>query len=127
MEESKNMLTGECRYCGQTQNVEAESKDDADRKATELCGCSQAIEERNYLKFCEKIGNLVTAPREETGFTPLQDNEYKLICVMADQMVRGPVTGAVIKLPDRKLTLSINDKNEPKFKQTKTVECGIDG
>lgn len=123
----KKMMTGICKYCGQAQNVEASTKEEANKKATETCNCDRAIIEKNYMEFCNAISDLVFAQKEDTGFTPLSNDDYKMICVMADKLIRHEIQGMTIKLSDRILKLSLDKDGNAKFRQSKTVEVGVNG
>ena len=121
------MMNGVCRYCGQMQNVEAETQEDADNKATEMCDCPQAIKDRSLDSFCEKVATIVFDTAEETGFEPLSNEQYKLICVLADKIFQKEINGVTVKLDDRTLKLSKDKDGYVKFRQTKTLEVGTDG
>ena len=121
------MLNGSCKYCGQVQNVEAESQEEADKKATELCGCDEAIKAKQHDLLIKRINELCFASKEDTGFAPIDEDTYKLICILADKVIDEDIEGVRLDLYDRTVKISKSSKGVVKYKQSKLVEVGVNG
>ena len=121
------MIQGECKYCGQLQNIDAETKEEADQKATEMCECDQAAKEKQHKVVIQRIDQICHASSQDTGFTPIDDDTYKLVCILADKIIDEELEFVKIELSDRILSISKTTKGVVKFRQKKTVEVGIDG
>lgn len=126
-ETEKKMITGVCAYCGQAQNVEAQNQEEANQKATEMCSCDKSVSSRYIIEFGKKVNEIITAPERTTGFSPLNEDYYKLIMVMADQVNTGFIDAVSFKLDDRTIKITPRNEGGLKFKQSKTVECNVDG
>lgn len=121
------MMKGECKFCGQMQNVEAENQEDADAKATELCGCDLANKQKQHDEVIKKINDMCFAPKADTGFQPVAEDTYKLICILADKVIDQDIEAVKLELSDRTVKINVNAKGVVKFRQRRIIEIGIDG
>lgn len=118
------MLNGACKYCGQVQSVDAKDQAMADKMATENCNCPDAIRGRRKDRLIEQIADIAEADYEDTGFYPMSDDIYKLVCILAEKCVDGELRSIKLTIEDRTITIKSSSKGDVSFNQTRTIEVG---
>lgn len=116
-------LTGECTYCGQVNvlpmgNYTQEEKDE---KATELCNCDDAINERIIKNAHGKIKEIFLADCEEIGLNKLNDEQIKMLNAAAEDIVYDNALNVVVTFRGGiKATLKKNSKGEIEIQRMDT-------
>lgn len=126
---------GSCKYCGQILKNDArfESQDDADRWATENCGCSGARIERKRREQIEnaqaRVEELFRTRCDEYGLRPVEDE--KVIHILYDLVecaAEGRVLSATISLNGYgKAGISVDSKGELLVKRSETKAYQLKG
>lgn len=96
-------MTGACLFCGQTRMVEAETKEEANRIASENCTCD------NKLKSCrqcsENIEKICGETAKEFGMDIVAEDLIDEIKAVGSLCVYGYVEAASFRLADSTIVI----------------------
>lgn len=118
-----NTMIGTCRYCGQSQMINATDSEDADRRATAYCKCEGAERARFKRSVDMMLRNLFCDPDggDDELYRMPNDMTMDLIRKACDEIVAGRVGCTKIQMPFSRL-LTINgytDRVEIQLKQVR--------
>lgn len=122
------MMTGFCAVCGTGQTTQAETQEEADRKATETCNCPKGKPERIRRDFRRKIRDSA-AEHKEKEITPLDDETVRIVLELADLVIAGRLNVATITWEEQEIEIK-RTSSGLKFSRKKrlevTIECKVD-
>lgn len=89
MPKERKTLTGTCKFCGQSQMIEAETEDEANRKVTAACSCEEGqparriddarvIVERDFKDFSGETIELIQGVVSAVNFGVVDAGSLKL-------------------------------------------------
>lgn len=122
------MITGFCAVCGTGQTMQAETQEEADRKATETCNCPEGKLERIRQDFRRKIRDSASEYKEKE-ITPLDDETVRIVLELADLVIAGRLNVASITWEEQEIEIK-RTSSGLKFSRKKrlevTIECKTD-
>lgn len=122
------MMTGFCAICGTGQTMQAETQEEADRKATQTCNCPEGKPERIRRDFRRKI-RASAAEYKEKEITPLDDETVRIVMELADLVIAGRLNVATITWEEQEIEIK-RTASGLKFSRKKrlevNVECKVD-
>lgn len=84
-------VIGVCRYCGQTQQVRAETQEEADARATQACQCDGARKEKRIRDVIrdakERAEDLLGEGGALDGFVPIEDSGVRALIDAAIELI----------------------------------------
>lgn len=120
-EYEKKTMSGECRYCGEFQLVQAADEMEANRLATEQCTCEAATKERDRRNTLMRLRTAMQEPKEKSGFPPLSGEIQNMVEELADLLIAYRIDAANIDTGERQIKMKMADGGL-KFQQVKKVE-----
>lgn len=127
------VTTGECRYCGQLQEVGPHpSQAAADETATEVCSCPSARTARRTAEQIEdaqsRVNRLFGEGAEDLGFKPIAgDGAIELLERVVELIARGPISSASLNIRGQcKAKFSITSKGKIKVSRSETRSCDLE-
>lgn len=126
------ITTGDCKYCGQIQEVGPHpSQAAADETASEVCNCPTARQERRVHEqvedACERVQRLFGDDAESLGFKPIPDEAVGLLENVVEMIARGPISSASLNVRGRcKAKFSITSKGKIKVSRSETRSCDLE-
>lgn len=127
------VTTGECRYCGQLQEVGPHpSQAAADETATEVCSCPSARTARRIAEQIEdaqsRVNRLFGEGAEDLGFKPIAgDGAIELLERVVELIARGPISSASLNIRGQcKAKFSITSKGKIKVSRSETRSCDLE-
>ena len=118
------MMTGFCTACGTGQTVQAETQEEADRKATETCKCTEGKPERIRWEFRRKI-KASASEYKEKEITPLDDETVRIVLELADLVIAGRLNVATIAWEEQEIEIK-RTASGLKFSRKKRLEVSIE-
>ena len=81
---SDEIMMGVCRFCGQTYQIQdAETQEEADERASQICQCDDARKNKRILDVIRdakgKADDLLGEIGEEDGFVPVTDEGVRAL------------------------------------------------
>lgn len=110
MNDERKMLEGTCKYCGQSQLVEAETESEANNKATSICKCEEGQASRRIETAKSHV---------ETKFEEFSKETIELIQSIVAGVNYGVIDSATLKL-SRTVKVSITLTSKDKLSVTRT-------
>lgn len=96
-----DMMLGQCRYCGQSQMVNAADSEDAARQVSAICKCEGAERERQRRSVDEMLMSVFSAPEgraDELHAMP-DEEAMELIRSTCENIIYGRIGRTMIRLP----------------------------
>lgn len=116
-------MVGNCKYCGQTAVVKAETQEEADAAATLDCNCQGGELERKKKQVKEQLDELIGEMAPDNGWDPVRPEVFETIRSMADQIVEGNISSCAMRVDDTNLKIS-RSKGKINIERAKTVRMG---
>ena len=105
MAKDKEVVRGVCSYCGQTQMVEADSDEEANRIATENCRCDAGKKARNARQCADNIEQICGSNAKEYGMEAVITDIIEALQGLGSLCVYGYIEAASIRLPDSTIAI----------------------
>lgn len=118
------MMTGFCTACGTGQTVYAETQEEADRKATTTCKCTEGKPERIRRKFRREIRDSA-AQHKEKEITPLDDETIRIVLELADLVIAGRLNVASVTWEEQEIEIK-RTSSGLRFSRKKRLEVSIE-
>ena len=118
----KMEFTAFCTCCGQSLAVEAETQEEANYIATLQCSCEGARREQKRHDIKEKIGAICLEPSEHSGFDKVDEDQYKLLIILADNVFEGRIDKVTVGLPDSTVRITKGKDGVLVFNRSHKVE-----
>lgn len=120
-------FTGICRFCGQTQTIEAKTQEDADKAAALKCNCEEGEKFRRQEKLHIKINGCAGENCKDFGFRPVNKEALELIHDIGDLVLYNEIQSVKFSIDNTIVTLSRNSKGNVKVSRSEkkniSAEC----
>ena len=113
---------GECRFCGQTQEVMATHQEEADEIATFNCNCSGSEEYRRKQDLAELINETCELVSPETGFVKMSDEQLEALHQIATMLAGGIISKVTLDIADSRCVMSEHKDGSFTFKRNKVLQ-----
>ena len=117
-------MTGVCEYCGNEFQVLAGTQAEANKLASEQCGCSGQRTAQKKMMLKENLKKLAGPGCEELNFLPIGDDVRELIEKLGCLAIEGRVQNVSVKIDGT--TISIKSGNKTKVSRKYSYEQGED-
>ena len=123
-----NVMFGACRFCGQTQQVRAETQEEADARATLLCRCHGALQAKHVTEIIrdakDKADDLLGEIGEADGFVPVEDENVRaLIDAAIERAAYGDLREAAFQITGHgAVKIKRTDKGGVKIERSRTLK-----
>lgn len=124
MNKKNEIHEGVCRYCGQVQQVEAATQEEADEVATEKCDCDEAKRYRHRLEFFQLIDDACARVPADGGFVAMTDAQIEALHTIGEMMASGTISKAAIDIADSRCIMSTKKEDGLTFKRSRTLQLG---
>lgn len=89
---SDEIMMGVCRFCGQTYQIrDAETQEEADERASQICQCDDARKNKRILDVIrdakDKADDLLGEIGAEDGFIPVENEHVRALIYAAIRLV----------------------------------------
>ena len=115
-------LTAECRYCGQVNVIPMgtySTDEEKEIKATELCNCEEACNERKIKNANSKINEMFLTECKEIGLAKLTEDQAKILRFAVKEIVNDNALNITVSFRyGIKADIKINSKSEIEIKRT---------
>ena len=106
-----NLLTGECRFCGNPQEVIAEDKADADYIVTKDCNCEKSQRAAEYDMMMANLNAILDGDEcIRHKFIPVDERTKSLITEVADLIFEKKIDKATFVTAASTVKLVVTDK-----------------
>lgn len=112
-------IYGTCRFCGQTQMIEAADQQDADIKVTKLCTCPDARLARKKAEIRQMVQDLCGAGGAELGFTKMTPEQAEIVLNLAEMIAAGKAISVTLRIADSSVKISVAADGELKFSRNR--------
>lgn len=112
-------MYGTCRFCGQTQTIEAADQQDADIKATRLCTCPDSRLASKKAEIRKMVQDLCGAGGAEMGFTEMTSEQVDVVLTLSEMIVSGKAISAALRIADSSVKISAAADGELKFSRNR--------
>ena len=120
------MHEGECRFCGQKQEIMAAHQEEADEIATLNCNCSGSEEYRRKQDLAELINETCELVSPETGFVKMSDEQLEVLHQIAAMLASGIISKVTLDIADSRCVMSEHKDGSFTFKRNKVLQLGGD-
>lgn len=117
---------GECRFCGQKQEVMAAHQEEANEIATLNCNCSGSEEYRRKQDLAELIKETCELVSPETGFVKMSDEQLEVLYQIATMLAGGIISKVTLDIADSRCVMSEHKDGSFTFKRNKVLQLGGD-
>ena len=106
-------IDGVCKFCGQVQTVQADTKEEADRIATLNCNCDDAEAFRRREDLMTLIDSTCQDLPEDCGFANMSIGQVKALHDLGEMVADGHIMKATVDIADSRCM--INRKKDGRF------------
>lgn len=111
-------MEGICRGCGQIQEVNAKTQEEADAKATLSCDCTEGAYVRRKLQLGQNMCLLTGKDAEKQGFKALDDEIVCKLLNIADLVLTNKIQQVKVSVDNTNITIKIDGKGNVKVSRT---------
>ena len=119
-------IEGVCKFCGQVQTVQADSKAEADRIATLNCNCDDAAAYRSREDLMALIDSTCQDLPEDCGFTNMSVGQIKAMHELGDMVADGFIMKATVDIADSRCMINRKKDGSFTFRRNKVLCLGGD-
>ena len=119
-------MEGACRFCGQIQTVQAESKEEANRVATLNCNCDEAEAYRRREELMTLIDSTCVDLPEDCAFVNMSVGQVNALRDLGSMVADGFIMKATIDIAVSRCMINRKKDGSFTFRRNKVLCLGGD-